>query len=366
MPWYFDLKNRQLSAAVRNRAVEGLQKLKAQLRDEVPRRNLFETLLLATWNIREFDSGKYGERAPEAMHYIAEIIDHFDLVAVQEVHADLSALKRVQSLLGAWWKYIVTDVTLGTSGNQERLAFLFDSRKVVFDGLAGELVLPDGKGERRLQFARTPFICGFKAGWTQFKLCTVHVYYGKGVAVDERRLQEIDELAKTLASVAKGDKRRVKSAVGGASAAVRTPSENLILLGDFNIFNRKDATFEALTKAGFVVPPSLDVDSLKDKLKGSNLAGDKHYDQIAFLAGSDLAFTDRAGIFDWQRSVFGRDEVERYADLLEPHLTKADGTAKDPKRTYNDWRTHQISDHLLMWAEFTIDLSGDYLKQVAG
>ncbi len=46
-------------------------------------------------------------------------------------------------------EYVVSDVTVGTAGNGERLAFLYDRRKVRFDGLAGELVLPPVRVEGR-------------------------------------------------------------------------------------------------------------------------------------------------------------------------------------------------------------------------
>ena len=72
----------------------------------------------------------YGERAEECLYYMAEIISHFDLVAVQEVREDLKALDRLRRILGSrYWKYVVTDVTEGSPGNRERLAFLYDSRK---------------------------------------------------------------------------------------------------------------------------------------------------------------------------------------------------------------------------------------------
>jgi len=93
-----------------------------------------QTLLLATWNIREFDAPAYGERLEEAYYYIAEIIARFDLVAIQEVRRDLKALDRVCDLLGPNWAHIVTDVTEGQRGNDERMAFLYDTRKVQFAG----------------------------------------------------------------------------------------------------------------------------------------------------------------------------------------------------------------------------------------
>ena len=84
-------------------------------------------LLLATWNIQHFGSTK---RYDESLWYIAEVLSRFDLIAIQEVKQSLRDLELVTQLLGPWWKYIVSDVTAGEPGNEERLAYLFDSRKV--------------------------------------------------------------------------------------------------------------------------------------------------------------------------------------------------------------------------------------------
>src|SRR3546814_13469344 len=82
MPFYAGL--RRLKPIEQARTIDGLLKLKQQLCDDgVPAKNVDDTLLLATWNIREFDSGKYGARCAESYYYLAEVISHFDLVAVQ-------------------------------------------------------------------------------------------------------------------------------------------------------------------------------------------------------------------------------------------------------------------------------------------
>jgi hypothetical protein len=144
-----------------------------------------KSILVATWNIREFGRNeKCGIRLPESILYIAEIISHFDLVAVQEVNENISELKRLMKALGDWWDYIVTDVTSGSSGNQERIAFIFDSRTIVFDHLAGELALPSNVRAKETVEppARSPFICGFRAGWRRLSLCSVHIFYGKATA----------------------------------------------------------------------------------------------------------------------------------------------------------------------------------------
>lgn len=101
------------------------------------------TMRVGTWNLREFDNNKYGNRLPESFHYIAEVISHFDLVALQEVRADLDALNRVMKLLGPQWDYIATDVAPGHGGNNERMAFVFNHNKVWFRKIAGELTLAD-------------------------------------------------------------------------------------------------------------------------------------------------------------------------------------------------------------------------------
>jgi hypothetical protein len=105
------------------------------------------SLLLATWNIRDFDSDRFGfgPRRPETFYYLAEMISCFDLVAVQEVSRDLSALETLMRILGREWDYIATDTTEGPGGNGERMAFLYNTEKVWFRRIAGEIVLPDGQ-----------------------------------------------------------------------------------------------------------------------------------------------------------------------------------------------------------------------------
>jgi hypothetical protein len=321
MPYYAGL--RRETDIVRKRVAEGLIRLRRTIVDSgVPPKTLDGDVLIASWNIREFDSAKYGGRLVDAFHYIAEIISHFDLVAVQEVRSDLSALDRVIGLLGGWWKYVVTDVTEGASGNGERMAFVYDSRKVAFGGLAGEIVLPAD-------------------------LCTVHIYYGKGVPLDSRRLEEIRKLAKFLARRAK-----VPAQPAGATLPRTGAPDNLILLGDFNVFAAGDATLKAITDAGFSIPKVL-----TDR-KGSNIAKDKYYDQIAIWRGRRFDATDRGGVLDYYDAVYRAEDEGGYAGEI-----KATKSGKLPK--FSDWRTYQMSDHLVLWAAFKVDFADDYIAQLA-
>ena len=352
VPNYYSLRGAPDSA----RIVAGLQRLRAQLERDIPQRSMDKTLRLATWNIREFDSPAYGPRIPDSFYYIAEIMSRFDLVAVQEVRRDLSALRRLMELLGYSWKYLVTDTTEGDPGNDERLAFLYDSRKVRFSGLSGELVLPDikvrGQPTVRVgQVARTPFTASFQAGWVTFQLATVHIVYGESDADDPARVAEIKALATFLAD-------RVKDPFSA--------SPNLVLLGDFNIFDTTDSTMTALTDAGWTIPAPI-----RTLPSGSNIPRTKHYDQIAVLpVAHEFQPAGPAGIFNYYESVFRGEDRPSYAGAMGPAYEK---TSKGVQRTeagkaqyyLTYWRTFQMSDHLPMWMDLKIDFSDEYIAGLA-
>lgn len=357
MPYYkgvLDAFEEANDAAGLKRTAAGLLKLRRELRKQgVPRRNLTNSLTIATWNLREFGKNdKFGRRLPESIQYIAEVVSHFDLVAIQEVHQKLGDLRSLLGVLGEWWDYIVTDVTDGRSGNEERIAFVFDRRKVRFDHVAGEVVFPGTPTNPVLQAARSPFLCTFRANWRRFTLCSVHIYYGKANPNDPRRVKEIGTLAKLLAN---------RNAARAASPDGEP--DNVILLGDFNIFNKTgDKTSKALADAGFVVP-----DAIKKLPAGSNLSGDKHYDQIAFHDPQKrLRRTIAAGVFDFQKAVFPKDADAPYAKAMAAANPKKFKSAKDKVKYYNQWRTFQISDHLPLWIEIPIDFSEGYLVNRAG
>lgn len=342
MPYYRVLET--LAPALRAYAVPRLQALRAALASAIPTRTATDTLLLATWNLREFDTAKYGGRSPLALLAIAEIASRFDLIAVQEVRENLWALQRLQQHLGPWWDYLVTDVTLGRRGNSERLAYLYDKRKVAFSGLAAEVVLPP---EAQLpQLARSPYVAGFRSGWSQLNLCTVHLYYGDDQADEPTRLQEVRSLAGLLArNAAQFQSGRVRTPGGDAA-----PAENLLLLGDFNIFQTSDASFRALGEAGFLVPEGL------QQVPGSNVEKNRKYDQIAYHRKlSGMAHTGRAGVFDYYEHIYRDADAEVFAAEM----------AATSLKKFRTWRSYQLSDHLPMWAEFRVDDSDGYLARLA-
>lgn len=348
MPFYFPLKQNCTDEEAQ-RAARNLIKLRMQIRKNLPSRTANDTLLLATWNLRDFDSNKFGHgpRLTESLFYIAEVISAFDIVALQEVSAELRALDIVMRILGADWDYIATDKTEGASGNNERMTFVYDTRKVRFQKIAGEVVLPMNKlvsGER--QFARTPFIVAFQSGWFKFVICTVHIYYGRESGEKlERRIDEIDAIAKFLSDRADDE------------------AANYILLGDFNIVSPEHQTMQALSKHGFIIP---------EGLTPSNYKLDKYYDQIAFKAREgQVKFSGNAGVFNLYETLFTEgDRFEYYPLMHNKEELELDSngqtmdSSKNKKYFLNVWRTFQISDHLPMWVELDIDFAEEYLQDI--
>jgi len=327
---------------------ERLLRLRTRLKNELPERNVSKSILLATWNLREFGRNRMcGLRLEESLLFIAEIISHFDLIAVQEVNQDLRDLQRLMDLLGDWWEYIVTDVTPGKSGNEERIAFIYDSRKVKFDHLAGELVLAGGKGPVR-QPARSPFLCAFRTGWRRVSLCSVHIYYGTRSPNDRRRVKEIEAISRLLAQ--RNELRQ--------SAADGEP-ENVVLLGDFNIFHKSgDRTSRALAASDFVVPKPI------RQLPGRNLGQDKYFDQIAFHDPQNRLRASRAGVFDFTKTIYGDDEAQAYTESMKRSAAEQYKKARNKVGFYRTWRTFQISDHLPLWLELKTDFADAYLATV--
>lgn len=351
-----------------------IRKRLAPLRD----RKCDATLLLATWNIRDFDSNKFGfgPRRTESFYYIAEMISCFDLVAVQEVSRDLSALERVMAILGREWDYIATDTTEGAGGNGERMAFVFNKEKVWFRKIAGEIVLPSGQEivavkkvkapkdqpaptsdkaveEKAIQFARSPFLVAFQSGWFRFSLCTAHLYYGaaSGPAL-EQRIAEIAALVKFFAARQDKASQQEKDSHGAV--------ENYIILGDFNVVSPEHKTMKALKSNGFVVPDAIDGDKVRKK-------GNHFYDQIAVRMKDERFKVLGGGMVDIYEDVFTDQDLALYADALPKSDPEEDPQfkAKTPEAIYKKWRTWQMSDHHPLWIEIATDFSEDYLAKLA-
>ena len=309
---------------------EDLADLDRALDEALPPRTIDRILLIATWNVRAFggltekwvaDEDDSPKRDLQSLHTIAAVIRRFDVVALQEVKGNLKALRHTLKLLGPNWGLLLTDVTRGSPGNDERLCFLYDRRTVQPSGLAGELVVPQEQldkrdieeGALREQFARTPYAVSFRAGSQTFILVTLHVLYGNSA---EARTPELRAIAEWLDEWARD---------------VNAWGHNLIALGDFNIDREGDERYEAFTATGLTVPD--DLNEVPRTIFSDEDEAGKFYDQIAwFTAGEGrpaLSLDYRtSGSFDFREVALPR------RGLSNRSLS---------------WR---ISDHYPLWTAF--------------
>jgi len=379
MPFYSSLKG--ASVSTRKRTIKGLKRIRKQFdASNFPIKKSSKSLILGSWNIRNFDDDRfnYGKRTQESLFYIAEIISKFDVIAVQEICEDINPLKNLMSILGGEYDYILSDVTHSSlGGNKERLGFIYNTKKVKFTGIAGEIVLPkklliskETKDNR--QFSRTPIGVEFLSGWFRFTFSTVHIYFGSNSGNTpqyKRRVEEIQAVAKYISTHAK-----------------KSPS-NQILVGDFNIKQKGSSGFNALADNGFTI--------VANRL-GSNRDQTKYYDQISFISKFEqleILEKDRDDrVFQFFDSVYREDEYKKYESVMikmmegkikstKVELEKTNSKRKkttlenriesiklamkneaNRKKYYKEWRTFQMSDHLPLWVEIKIDFSTEYLE----
>jgi hypothetical protein len=297
---------------------------------KIPPSKLDETINVAIWNIREFGKKK---RTDAAIHYIAEILGQFDLVALVELRNNLEDLGRTLKYLGPYWDIVYSDWQDDPGGNSERVAFLFDRRAVVFNGLAAEIDPPRTlKGTEYLSassFWRAPYLCSFRAGNFDFLAVATHARWGESVAGRKAELQLLADWIDT----------RFKNKY--------VEDHDLIVLGDFNTPQIGDSLFKALTSRGLMIPKPLTALKAGDTvLGGSNLEKNARYDQILHLPTDEKRFTGVGGTLD-----FYVDE-KRIAELFpDAGFTK-------------EKFSFQVSDHFPVWTQINTNIDGSRLEQI--
>lgn len=291
-------------------ALRGLIKASA-----LPSRKLDENLLLGTFNIRAFGAKR---RSAFAINALAELCSCFDVLAIQELRSNLGDLSRMLAVMGPYWKVIFNDPAGKDSrpGNDERLAFIYDSRVVRFTGLAAELLITDDflgtAGVAKVDMSvpwRPPYMVSFRAGNFDFMLLTVHIQWNTSGGITARA-KEIEMITNWVADL---------------QGEAKLYDPDLFVLGDFNIPGFKSAAFKALEAHGLKVP-------LKLRDFKTNLKQDAHYDQIAYFEENTDCEIGGAGTINYYDAFF---------------------RANMPQTEY-DAMTFQLSDHLPLWMEVVL------------
>lgn len=314
-------------------------------------------LVLATWNIANL--GAQG-RAPRALTLIAHILSRFDLIAVQEVNDNYRVFQQIVQQMGDKYDFVFSD----KAGNDERLAFIYRTDKVVLDKLWGEVALTKKQypkhtvsvhyrkgGKEQTQtfknflfvpFDRNPYIGSFQSGSIKFILASAHLYFGnfENSASEEmrkkyaRRVLEIFALARWA-----NDIHKSKNAW----------DHNVLLLGDMNVPNtdKNEATIKALKSfdwrsIDYVSNQQIGVDVTKlSQVGGSNLGNDRTYDQIAFAPSTLNGKIGRFGVFDYDNAIFREKWTEVSSELSHSKAVSL----------FAHYVKHHISDHRPLWLE---------------
>lgn len=274
---------------------------------KIPKREVDESIIIATWNIQQFSEKKSWR----SLKYISDIVERFDIVAIQEIKSDLRGLSKLQEILPGKYRVLVSDVT----GNTERFAFIYDERTVESTGLVAEIALDiDTVTHEGFQLHRMPYCASFKAGRFDFTIISVHIFESNTTF----REREIDLLARKVKKLSEREHSKVVD-------------RDFFVVGDFNIKKEGDRFFNALVSHGFQMPEKLNTLTTNFKRTGT-------YDKIAWVNRPDFKFSGKCNVVPFYKVV--------YQD-------------RDPAGG-----KREISDHLPLWAEFRINELTQQLEQL--
>lgn len=280
-------------------------------------------VLIATWNIANLGVHK---RRQSDIKVIAAILGWFEIVAIQEVADNLEDFYRVLEELPDHLDWIFND----RAGNDERSAYIYDTRRVLIGPKIGEVVIVESDRKHiRLPniqrdfegFNRNPYLVSFTVEDTDILLANCHLLYGpqrtpaERIASMERRQLEAYAIARWC------DLRR-----GDNHAWTR----NILALGDFNLPRAQagDPIFDALTRRGLRLPPHT-------TRIPTNVSNTADYDQIAVTPGVLSRISD-IGVFDFDGAI--------YPNIYNPNSSAY-------------WRScvkYYISDHRPLWIQFEL------------
>ena len=300
---------------LQNYSVDGLKGIKLGPRDpgqgssadafpvSTPANVSQDTIRIASFNIQVFGRSKLEK--PTVMETITRIVQQFDVVAIQEIRSrEDDILPRFVDMLNAGGRHydFVIGPRLGRTVSKEQYAFVFDQETIEVD--RNQLYTIHDPEDA---LHREPFVGWFRARAAPshqaftFSLINIHT------DPDDVKT-EVDALDDVFAAV-RSDGRQ---------------EDDAILLGDLN------ADDKHLGQLGRMA-------NLHPAISGTatTVTGKKQYDNLIFDRLATTEFTGRAGVLDFLRQ-----------------YNLSGDAAKE------------ISDHLPVWAEFSV-LEGGQVGRVA-
>ncbi|GAA4430143.1 endonuclease/exonuclease/phosphatase family protein [Bremerella cremea] len=252
-----------------------------------------DTIRIASFNIQVFGTAKLQK--PEVASRLVQIIRQFDVVAIQEIRAsDQGLIPNFIEMINATGRHYdyVIGPRLGRTQSKEQFAYIFDTASLQVDRSQVYTV------EDPLDVLhREPLVAWFRVRGPDpsqaftFSLVNVHV--------------DPDEVAQEM-DVMDDVFRAVRDDPRG--------EDDVILLGDFNANESQIGQLATIPGITWAISGTT-----------TNTRGTALYDNIFMQRHATTEYTGRSGLFDF---------------LREYNLTLAEGL--------------EISDHLPIWAEFSI------------
>lgn len=269
-----------------------------------------DTLRIATFNIQVFGDKKSSTReiageGVDVMGTIAKVVSNFDLVAIQEIHADGLPIRRLVDLInasGGRYAGTVSEPLRSEGSNYtESYAFVWDDTRVKLVQNSAYVVHDNHK-----RMDREPMVASFEArvppvpGQAPFRFTMINAHTDPDKVSANNQENEINVLDDVFVRV-----RQYEYESAG--------EEDCILVGDLNV---DTGGLQELAMIPSVVSIGGDVKT--------NTRRTKTYDHILLDQNMTREYTGRFGVLDFQRDL---GLTERQALL--------------------------ISDHMPLWAEFS-------------
>jgi endonuclease/exonuclease/phosphatase family metal-dependent hydrolase len=254
-----------------------------------------DTVRIASFNIQVFGETKSSK--PHVMEKLAMIVRQFDVVAIQEVRSkDNGIIPRFVDLINATGRHYdyVVGPRLGRTVSTEQYAYIFDTQSVEID--RRQLYTVDDPDDL---LHREPLVGWFRVRGPNpseaftFTLVNIHT--------DPDEVKEEMNVLDDVFNAVQQDGRQ---------------EDDVIMLGDFNTDDRRMGELGKLPGAACCISGI-----------PTNTAGTKLYDNLVYNSRATTEFTGRAGVFDFMRQL-----------QVSLSLSEAE----------------EISDHLPVWAEFSI------------
>jgi endonuclease/exonuclease/phosphatase family metal-dependent hydrolase len=251
---------------------------------------------IAAFNIQVFGESKLAK--PEVVEVLASIVRNFDIVAVEEIRDQQDSLVpnflRSVNAAGVRYDYVIGP-RLGRTNSKEQYAYLFNTDTIEVDRRTVYTVAdPDDL------LHREPLVASFRCRNADpqhaFTFTLVCIHTDPTPQTLRGELAVLDDVFRAVRSDPRGE-------------------DDVILLGDFNASARQMTELARMPNVVFAISGNL----------ATNVAGNAQYDNLIFDRLATQEFNGRSGVFDF---------------LRQYNLSQA--------------QAKQVSDHLPVWAEFSV------------